>query len=79
MGEAYADDVARAQALAALAADLGLEGPVELALRFALAKAGVATVLVGFSDAAQLSEAIRWAERGPLPADGVARVLSLRG
>jgi L-galactose dehydrogenase/L-glyceraldehyde 3-phosphate reductase len=79
VGEAYEDDLARAQALAALAADLGLEGPVELALRFALAKAGVATVLVGFSDAAQLSEAIRWAERGPLPADAVARVLSLRG
>jgi L-galactose dehydrogenase/L-glyceraldehyde 3-phosphate reductase len=78
-GESYAGDVARAQELANLAAASGLEGPVELALRFALATPGVSTVLVGFSDATQLGDAIRWAERGPLAPDAVTQVLALRG
>jgi aryl-alcohol dehydrogenase-like predicted oxidoreductase len=78
-GERYEDDLAQARRLQALAAELGLEGPVELALRFALSKAGVSTVLVGFSDAAQLGEALRWVERGPLPAGVIERILALRG
>lgn len=78
-GERYDEDLARARRLQALAAELGLEGPVELALRFALSKPGVSTVLAGFSDAAQLADALRWAERGPLPAGAVERVLALRG
>jgi aryl-alcohol dehydrogenase-like predicted oxidoreductase len=76
-GTPYAADLARAQALAPLAAELGLEGPLELALRFALAKAGVSTVLVGYSDLDQLEQAIRWAERGPLPAEVVQRVVTV--
>jgi aryl-alcohol dehydrogenase-like predicted oxidoreductase len=78
-GARYADDLARAQALAALAADLGLDGPLELALRFALSKAGVSTVIVGYSDQEQLEAALRWAERDALPADAVERVLALVG
>jgi aryl-alcohol dehydrogenase-like predicted oxidoreductase len=38
----------------------------ELALRFALSNAGLATVLVGFSDPAQIEAAARYTERGPL-------------
>lgn len=77
-GMAYSDDLSRAGALESLARQLGLEGPVELAVRFALAKAGVSTVLIGFSDESQLEDAIRWSSRGPLPADAVDRVLALR-
>jgi aryl-alcohol dehydrogenase-like predicted oxidoreductase len=76
-GERFSGDVARAQALVALAGELGLEGPVELALRFAMAKPGVSTVLVGYSDGEQLASAIRWAARGPLPEDAVRRVLAI--
>ncbi|HEX2184589.1 MAG TPA: aldo/keto reductase, partial [Chloroflexota bacterium] len=64
-------------ALVALAGELGLEGPVELALRFAMAKPGVSTVLVGYSDGEQLASAIPWAARGPLPEDAVRRVLAI--
>jgi L-galactose dehydrogenase/L-glyceraldehyde 3-phosphate reductase len=74
-GTTFEQDAADATALADLAGTLGLEGPVELALRLALAKPGVSTVIVGYSDQAQLEEAIRYAERGALPDDAVARVL----
>lgn len=67
----------RARSTEALAESLGLEGPAELAIRFALAKAGVSTVLVGLSDRAQLHAALRWAERGPLDGAAVEMVLGL--
>jgi L-galactose dehydrogenase/L-glyceraldehyde 3-phosphate reductase len=76
-GEVYENDLDRAQRLASLAAALGLEGTTELALRFALAKPGVSTVLVGFSDESQVADAIRWSARGPLPPDAVEQVLTL--
>lgn len=75
-GAEYQRDLARAREIAALAAELGLEGPLELALRFVLAKPGVSTVLVGFSDLNQLESAIRWAERGPLPGEVVGRLVA---
>lgn len=77
-GMAYADDVRRAGALEAVARQLGLESAVELAVRFALVKPGISTVLIGFSDEAQLEDAIRWSGRGPLPGEAVDRVLALR-
>jgi aryl-alcohol dehydrogenase-like predicted oxidoreductase len=76
-GPGYARDVARAQALAPLVRELGLESPLELSLRFVQAHAGVATVIVGYSDLAQLNDAIRWTSRGPLPPESVARVVAL--
>ena len=79
VGERYEDDLSKARALAALAKELGLEGPVELAFRFAMSKRGVSTVIVGYSSEAQLHDAIRWANRGALPEDAVRRVLALRG
>jgi aryl-alcohol dehydrogenase-like predicted oxidoreductase len=75
-GGEYERDLQRAQALAPLVAELGLESPLEMGLRFALAKPGVSTVLVGYSDEAQLESAIRWAERGPLPETVVRRILA---
>jgi aryl-alcohol dehydrogenase-like predicted oxidoreductase len=78
-GITYSDDLARAQSLADLSGTLGTESPVETALRFVLAKDGVSTVIVGYSEMAQLEDAIRWAERGALAPDEVERLLSLRG
>jgi aryl-alcohol dehydrogenase-like predicted oxidoreductase len=76
-GSTYERDRVRAAALTDLSGALGLEGPVELALRFNLAKPGVSTVLVGLSDQAQLEEALRYGERGPLSPDAVERVLAV--
>jgi aryl-alcohol dehydrogenase-like predicted oxidoreductase len=75
MGAGYERDLARARRLEALARELGLESPLELALRFALAKPGISTVLVGYSDVAQLEDAIRWTARGPLPEDAMRNII----
>jgi aryl-alcohol dehydrogenase-like predicted oxidoreductase len=76
-GGSYATDLERAAALRQLATELGLDGPVELAIRFGLSKPGVSTVLVGYSTLAHLEYPIRSAERGPLGDDIVTRVLEL--
>lgn len=76
-GADYEENRRRASSLEVLAGDWGLDGPVELALRFALAKPGISTVLVGYSNLGQLRSALRWAERGSLSSDQVARVLQL--
>ncbi len=76
-GGSYSSDLSRAQSIAKLAREMGLEGPVELSIRFGLSKPGVSTVLVGFSNLGQLEEAIKYAERGALADDAVQRVLEL--
>lgn len=76
-GSSYSTDLSNAQHAADLARDLGLDGPVELALRFGLSKPGVSTVLVGYSTVGQLEEAIKYTERGALSEDVVRRVLEL--
>jgi aryl-alcohol dehydrogenase-like predicted oxidoreductase len=76
-GNDFAGDLRRAAGLAELAKDLGLESPLECSFRFVLAKQGVSTALLGFSDVEQLESALRWTEKGPLPEAGVRRVLDL--
>ena len=76
-GGSYAADTERAARMRDLAIELGLESPVELALRFGLSKPGVSTVLVGYSTLDHLEEAIKYADRGPLSQDAVRRILEL--
>jgi aryl-alcohol dehydrogenase-like predicted oxidoreductase len=76
-GLTYEGNTQRARALAPISAGLGLENPVELALRFAQGKTGISTVLVGFSDLAQLEDALRWTARGPLPATTAEQIVTL--
>lgn len=76
-GAGYAYDLDRAQGLASLAAELGLESALELTLRFVEGTAGVSTVIVGYSDLSQLEDAIRWTTRGPLSEEARARVVGL--
>lgn len=74
-GANYEHDLNRARDLAWSATEAGLENTLEMAVRFALSKLGISTVLVGYSDLAQLEDALRWAARGPLPADVVAQIV----
>jgi aryl-alcohol dehydrogenase-like predicted oxidoreductase len=76
-GGEYDRDLGRAQAIQDIAAELGCDNSLELALRFALATLGISTALVGFSDLRQVEDALRWVGRGPLPHDTVGRVVEL--
>ncbi len=74
-GAEYAHDLNRARDLAWFATEAGLESTLEMAVRFALSKPGIATVLVGYSDFSQLEDALRWTARGPLPADVIQHLV----
>jgi aryl-alcohol dehydrogenase-like predicted oxidoreductase len=76
-GNPYANDLARAQALQPLARSLGLESVLELGVRFNISHPGVATALIGFADQAEVAGALRWADRGPLPASAIAEAVKL--
>ena len=51
-----------------------VENLVEAALRFPLGNSGVSTVLVGYSNMEHLEQAVRWMDRGPLPAEALERL-----
>ena len=70
-GSDYERDVARAHKLSFLK-DHGLESLPQAAMRFALMKAEVSTVLVGFSNNAQIDEAAACSGAGPLPEAAMA-------
>jgi aryl-alcohol dehydrogenase-like predicted oxidoreductase len=74
-GGEFGADVERARALQGLADALGIS-LVELSYRFVLGLEGVSTALVGFSDLAQLEQAIAWQERGPLPPGAVESIVA---
>jgi len=71
---AYRDDVARAQRFTFLVEDGVVSNLVEAAVRFAVSKPGVSTVLVGISSRDQLEQAVKYVERGPLPADALGHI-----
>jgi aryl-alcohol dehydrogenase-like predicted oxidoreductase len=48
-----------------------------MAIRFALSHPDVSTVLVGYSDVAQLEAALHAVEQGPLPGDLNRRLVDL--
>lgn len=74
-GGTYDADLARAQRLQALAAELGMEGPSELSYRLVISHPGLSTALVGASELSHLEDALRWVERGPLDTATVQRVV----
>lgn len=69
----YGRELRRAAAFVPLAEQAGMT-LTELAYRFTLSVPAVVTVLGGFSSAAQVEEAVRAADRGPLPPDVLAEL-----
>ena len=70
-------DFARAEPFRKLAAELGQPAAV-LAHRYALSVPGVATVVLGVKNRAELAECVAAAGRGPLSPDDLAAVAALR-
>ncbi len=75
-GVDYDADAQHGERLRPLAEEIGITLP-ELGVRFALGRPEVSCALVGVSDQAQLEEAVRAAEAGPLPPDAVERIVEI--
>lgn len=73
-GRDYGEDVDRARGFDFLVKEGHVDGLVEAALRFALSKEGISTVLVGYSSLEQLEEAADYASRGPLTPEVLSRL-----
>ena len=70
----FDEDVTRARRFRFLVEEGYAESLVEAAIRFALAKPGISTAMVGLSNQEQLEQAVKAAERGPLPAAALERL-----
>ena len=70
----YQADVARAQRFGFLMDEGIVENLVEAAIRFVISQPHVSTALLGISSGEQLEAAVRYVERGRLPADALARI-----
>jgi aryl-alcohol dehydrogenase-like predicted oxidoreductase len=70
----YSSDVVRARRYSFLVEKGVVSNLVEAAVRFAVSKPGVTTALLGISSLDQLEKAVRYVERGPLPADALENI-----
>jgi aryl-alcohol dehydrogenase-like predicted oxidoreductase len=70
-------DLQRVDSLGALRGEG--EDSVQLAIRFALSNPSLSTALIGFSDMAQIEQAVDYAHRGPLTELELAKIEELRG
>ena len=73
-GRDYDEDVSRARGFGFLVKEGYVEDMVEAAIRFSLSKAGVSTVLVGYSSLEQVERAAKCASKGPLPPEALDRL-----
>jgi len=76
-GQSFAEDVKRSQRFDVLAQEGFAGNLIEAAIRFAIGKPGVSTVLIGISDMEQLEQAVEYSTKGPLPAGALDRLRQL--
>jgi aryl-alcohol dehydrogenase-like predicted oxidoreductase len=77
-GSTFAADMARAKAFDVLVAEGHADSVGHAAIRYAMAASGISTVLIGASDVAQVEDAARAAECGPLTAAAMRRVAEIQ-
>ena len=75
----YATDLAHARRLLPLVAEGHAGSLAEAAIRFAITPPEIGTALIGTASLGQLEAAIAAAEKGPLPAETLARIAALLG
>jgi aryl-alcohol dehydrogenase-like predicted oxidoreductase len=78
-GASYAADAARARRLGAMVQEGHAASLTEMAMRFAIAHPALSTTEIGLATIAQLEDAIRAVEKGPLPPQAMARLAELQG
>jgi aryl-alcohol dehydrogenase-like predicted oxidoreductase len=74
----YGEDVARARRYLFLVEEGIVSNLVEAAVRFVVSHKNVSTALLGVSSLDQLEQAVNYVERGPLPAETLARIREIR-
>jgi aryl-alcohol dehydrogenase-like predicted oxidoreductase len=77
-GASYAADAARARRLAPMVSEGHAASLTEMAIRFAIAHPALSTTEIGLATVAQLDDAIRAIEKGPLPPAALARLAELQ-
>ena len=70
----FQQDESRAGEFAFLVDEGFADDLAEASIRFALSNKGVSTVLVGYSNLDHLEKSVRYAGKGPLPAEALARL-----
>ena len=70
----YGDDVAGARRYLFLVEEGIVSNLVEAAVRFVVSNGNVSTALLGISSLDQLEQAVNYVERGPLPAETLAKI-----
>src|SRR5262249_13384953 len=73
-GQSFAEDVQRSQLFEVLVQEGYAGSLIEAAIRFAIGKPGLSTVLIGISHMAQLEQAVEYSAKGPLPAQALERL-----
>ncbi len=77
-GASYAADAARARRLSPMVAEGHAASLTEMGIRFAIAHPALSTTEIGLATIAQLDDAIRAVEKGPLPPAALARLTELQ-
>ena len=77
-GASYAADAARARRLAPMVSEGHAASLTEMGIRFAVAHPALSTTEIGLATIAQLDDAIRAVEKGPLPPAAMARLKDLQ-
>ena len=77
-GASYAADAARARRLAPMVSEGHAASLTEMGIRFAIAHPALSTTEIGLATIAQLDDAIRAVEKGPLPVAALARLAELQ-
>jgi aryl-alcohol dehydrogenase-like predicted oxidoreductase len=77
-GASYAADAERARRLSPMVHEGHAASLTEMALRFAIAHPALSTTEIGLATIAQLDDALRAIEKGPLPPPALARLAELQ-
>jgi len=73
-GRSLDEDIARTGVFEFLVNEGDVDGLVEAAIRFAISTESLSTALVGLSSFDQLEQAVTYTNKGPLPADALAKL-----
>src|SRR5262249_48297399 len=76
-GQRFSEDVTRSQHFGVLVQEGYADSLIEAAIRFAIGKVEVWTVVIGISDMEQLEQAVEYSAKGPFPPQALGRLQQL--